>query len=48
MSIDRAELGLPTARALAAVYTREVRIGTHRIWESQLDLEHLPTLHKIL
>ena len=46
MSIDRAELGLPAARALAAVYTCEVRVGIDRIWENLLDLEHLPTLHK--
>jgi hypothetical protein len=47
MPIDRAELGVPAALALAAIYTREVRVGIGRIWENVLDWEHLPALHGI-
>jgi hypothetical protein len=46
-SIDRAELGVPAALALATVYTCEVRVGIGCIWENVLDWEHLPTLHEI-
>ena len=47
MPIDRAELRVPAALALGAVYTREVRVGVDRIWENVLDWEHLPALHEI-
>ena len=47
MPIDRAELRVPAGLALAAVYSREVRVGVDRIWENVLDWEHLPALHEI-
>ena len=45
MTIHRAEPGVPVSLALAATYTREVRVGIDRIWENLLDWEHLPALH---
>jgi|SRR5271155_1403554 len=47
MPVDRAEPEIPASRALAATYTREVRVGIDRIWENLLDWEHLPALHEI-
>jgi nitrite reductase/ring-hydroxylating ferredoxin subunit len=47
MPIDRVELGIPAALALAATYNREVRVGIDRIWENLFDWEHLPALHEI-
>ena len=47
MPIDRAEPGVPAPLALAATYTREVRVGIDRIWENVLDWEHLPALHEV-
>ena len=47
MPIDRAEPRVPASLALAATYTREVRVGIERIWENVLDWEHLPALHEI-
>jgi nitrite reductase/ring-hydroxylating ferredoxin subunit len=47
MPIDRAELGVPVALALAATYTREIPVGVDRIWENVLDWEHLPALHEM-
>jgi hypothetical protein len=34
MPVDRTQLGLPAALALAAVYTREIRVSIDRIWEN--------------
>jgi len=42
-----AEPGVTAELAVAAVYTREVRVGIDRIWENVLDWEHLPALHEI-
>jgi phenylpropionate dioxygenase-like ring-hydroxylating dioxygenase large terminal subunit len=47
MPLDRAEPRVPASLALAATYTREVRVGIERIWENVLDWEHLPALHEI-
>src|SRR5271167_488471 len=47
MPIDRAELKVPAALALAATYSREVGVGVDRIWENVLDWEHLPALHEM-
>jgi len=47
MPNDRAEPGVTAELAVAAVYTREVRVGIDRIWENVLDWEHLPALHEI-
>jgi nitrite reductase/ring-hydroxylating ferredoxin subunit len=47
MPIDRAELGVPVALALAATYTREIPVGVDRIWENVLDWQHLPALHQM-
>ena len=47
MPINRAEPGVPAPLALAATYSREVRVGIDRIWENVLDWEHLPALHEM-
>jgi len=47
MPVDRAQLGVPAALALGAVYTREIRASIDRIWENVLDWEHLPAFHEI-
>jgi hypothetical protein len=47
MPVDRTQLGVPAALALAAVYTREIRVSIDRIWENVLDWEHLPAPHEI-
>jgi nitrite reductase/ring-hydroxylating ferredoxin subunit len=47
MTIERATVEVPPTLALAATYTREVRVGRDRIWENVLDWQHLPALHEI-
>lgn len=47
MPVDRTQLGGSAALALAAVYTREIRVSIDRIWENLLDWEHLPAPHEI-
>jgi nitrite reductase/ring-hydroxylating ferredoxin subunit len=47
MRYEPAPADIPAELALAAIYTREVRVGIDRIWENVLDWEHLPALHEI-
>jgi hypothetical protein len=47
MKYKVAPADIPPELTLAATYAREIRAGIERVWENELDWEHLPALHDI-